>query len=157
MGFDEFNDKTNWTDIQYKLNDYYNTNILNSKDETAKEQYEEWVKTIQKAIDSHDEVIKADDEYVDQLNQLQDLIYEQWTKEIELHMTLDENSRRVIDLKMKALGDSFYKRVEAAWLLLEKYGLASDNQVSVTGAKNGYDFIKGKFDEIGMLGLSDEQ
>jgi len=72
-------------------------------------------------------------------------------------MTLDENSRRVIDLKMKALGDSFYKRVEAAWLLLEKYGLASDNQVSVTGAKNGYDFIKGKFDEIGMLGLSDEQ
>jgi len=101
MGFDEFNDQTNWTEIQYKLNDYYNENILNSNDEKLEKQWEQWKSWIDKAIDSHETVLEREDAWIDHMNERQDKLYDKWNKEIELKVDLDERSRKLIDLKLK--------------------------------------------------------
>ena len=157
MGFDEFNDQTNWTQIQYKLNDYYNENILNSNDEKLEKQWEQWKSWIDKAVNSHETVLEREDAWIDHMNERQDKLYDKWNKEIELKVDLDERSRKLIDLKLKQLGDSFYKKVEAAWLLFEKMGLASNGTMDLSKAQDDAAFLQGKYDEIAGLNLSPQQ
>lgn len=156
FGFETFNDQTNWTEIQYKLNDFYN-DALASGDEEAQKLYDTYSDYIQKAIDTHGVILEREEAWIDHMNERQDKLYEKWSKEIDLKVDLDERNLKLIDLKLKQLGDSFYKRVEAAWLLLQKIGLASNENIDISKALEDQNFLQGKFDEVAGLNLSPDQ
>lgn len=144
FGFEEFDDQTNWTDIQYKLIDYYNANILNSEDEKLKEGYETWVKYIEQVIETHQLLNDTIDEGTELITRTQDLTFKDYTTRIELRVELQDKSKQVIESKLNALGDSFYKKVEAAYLLLEKMDINYDETrgLSLTGVQQNFDQLE---------------
>lgn len=159
FGFEEFDDQANWTDIQFKLNDYYNTKVLNSDDETLKEGYEQWVKYIQQVIDTHDLLNEKIDETQELMNRVQDLTFEEYTYTIEIRLDLKEKEKRIIESKLNTLGDNIYKKAEAAALMLNEIDGSFNPQsggLNLLETRNNYTILKGQLEEAQELLRNDQ-
>lgn len=117
--------------IQRRAEDNWNLSQDESKtqaDRVAAENAANWfdgiVKTLstwyQQVSDSEDKVAEYNDAAQDALEQTHDYAVELIRKEFEMRIKMQENELKLIDLKLKRLGDGFFKTAERMALAFDK-------------------------------------
>lgn len=123
LGFTDPYGQTNWTAVQQALEDARYNKEISEEDYTERKKF----------LDKYIETIELEEEQEDKLQELlyqqQDLIAEKLKAKIDLRIEINELDKKIIETQLKALGDKFYRRIEAGILLSKQFGTGYENGV----------------------------